>query len=460
MTDFNLKRSALWSIAEVATSGVALFILYKYVLASLGMRSLGIWSLVLATTSLARLGDVGASAGLARFVAEALADKNVIKARDFVETALCTNIAIYTIASIILTIPLSVGVKLLVPADSALEAASLIPYALASFALLNVNAVILSALVGAQRADLKSKIVLLSTVAQVATALICVPSFGLIGMGLGQIAQSAVSIAIAWLTFRKLVGTNLVPFFPRHFDLGIFRELFSFGMKLQFANLISFSFEPATKLAMSSACGLEVLAIFEMAYRLVLQARHLVVAPMQALLPAFAHLGQERPHEVAALYEKTLAKSALFAVTALLSTGAFSPLISHLWLGSYNGLFVTFTVLLSVGWLLNALGAPAYHLGLARGLVKWNLAGHLITTIGSPLLGYLFGRLFGPTAFVLMTSAALGLGAVLTTVLNCRDCLVGLSPSISRALKIILEEFRTQNETLRHRLRLLSRARL
>jgi len=453
MSNFNLRRSAVWSVAEVATSGIALFFLYKYVVAILGLHALGVWSLVLATTSLARLGDLGAAAGLSRFVASALADKEKANARDFVETALFTNLAIYAAATLALAAPLWIGISLLVPSDSVAEARLLLPYALVSFALLNANAVLISGLIGAQRADLKSKISMISVAIQLTSVVALVPSFGLIGLGLGQIAQYLFSIVISWLCLRTALGKEVVSWLPRRFNWPSFHQLFHFGIKLQLANLISFSFEPATKFVISAVCGLEMLGIFEMAFLLILQARHLVVAPMQALLPAFAHLNRENSKELAGLYEQALAKSVLLAGPVLLSAGILSPIVSSFWLGSYNQNFVAFAGLLSVGWLINALGTPAYHLGVARGLVRWNIVGHVITSVCGPLFGYFFGQLLGPIALVSCISVGLALGAITSMLLNCHASSVSAFTSIDAVANSFKTEFRTMARIVQAQLR-------
>ena len=65
-----LGRNATWAVGEVVISGLVLFLLYRIVVATLGVEALGVWSLVMATTSLARFADLGAAAGLARPRAE------------------------------------------------------------------------------------------------------------------------------------------------------------------------------------------------------------------------------------------------------------------------------------------------------------------------------------------------------------------------------------------------------
>ena len=76
MNTFDRRRisaNVIASIAQVLASSVAFFLLYRYLLDQLGVAQLGVWSLVLATTSVSRIGDLGLSAGVVKFVAQALA---------------------------------------------------------------------------------------------------------------------------------------------------------------------------------------------------------------------------------------------------------------------------------------------------------------------------------------------------------------------------------------------------
>ncbi|WP_081494405.1 lipopolysaccharide biosynthesis protein [Bradyrhizobium genomosp. III] len=426
--NFNLRRNTLWSVLEVCVSGLSLFLLYKFVIGHLGLKALGLWSLVLATSSLARLGDIGAATGLSRFVAFAIAQANEQRARQYVETALIANSAIYLCLSLLLFLPLRLGLEAVAPPDSFDEAARLLPYGMASFVLLNVSAVALSALVGQQRTDLKSKVVIVGTFSQILVAFIAVPRFGLHGMAWGQIAQGTVTVLIAWLVFlRNLKAAHRVTL-PIGFQFKLFRELFGFGVRLQFSNLVSFAFEPATKFVMSAVSGLETLGLFEMTYRMVLQVRHITAAPTVALVPAFVELQESSPSEIPRLYERSVA-NIIFGGSLLFLVALSSPIIGLAWTGAYSTQFVLFAWLLSVGWFFNLLGTPAYQLAISRALIRWNILGHLLTSAGSPLLVFLLGQSLGPIGSVFGVAAALGAGAVYSMKMNCKHFGIAALPT-------------------------------
>ncbi len=58
--------NALMSIVQIIIISVVLFILYKFLLKTIGVEQLGIWSLVLATTSVSQIANFGLSGSVFR----------------------------------------------------------------------------------------------------------------------------------------------------------------------------------------------------------------------------------------------------------------------------------------------------------------------------------------------------------------------------------------------------------
>jgi O-antigen/teichoic acid export membrane protein len=75
-------------------SGITLFILYKFIYHTLGAANLGLWSLVLATTGVARFTDLGLSGSLGRFVARYRALNDIPRAVLAVETGVISVIVL------------------------------------------------------------------------------------------------------------------------------------------------------------------------------------------------------------------------------------------------------------------------------------------------------------------------------------------------------------------------------
>ena len=415
----NLRRNAIWGVLEIVATASVLFLLYRLVLVQLGLQALGIWSLVVAATSFVRLGDVGAATGLGRFVAVAHSRRETPRALAYIETAVVTNTLLYGAISLALYWPLWHLLPLSVKLPAALVTAhALLPYALLSFTLLNVNAAMAGSLMGLQRSDLKSAITVVSVMVQFAAAAALTKSHGLIGFAIAQIAQYGFAILAGWLLILRELG--LSPRLPASWNRSVFRELLGFGVKLQAASILNFMTDPVTKFVLSSVAGLGALGVFELTQKIVLQVRQIVVGPSQILMPAVAHFDESGGSEIALLYERAAAASVLIGLPMMTMLALASPLVCWLLMGHVDSQFVTFIVILSIGWFLNLLAAPAYMLGVGTGRVGWNIWGHIITTCGGPLLGLLLGQVFGGIGVVGGAMTMLATGSLFGMVMNCR----------------------------------------
>ena len=92
---------------------------------------------------------------------------------------------------------------------------------------------------------------------------------------------------------------------------------------------------------------------------------------------------------------------------------AVSPIVSLVWLGHYEPIFVLFVALLAAGWLVSILSNPAYVVDLGTGALRWVSMGCAATAILNPALGYLAGRYLGGAAIVAVSAFSLILGYVI-----------------------------------------------
>jgi O-antigen/teichoic acid export membrane protein len=416
--ELRFRRNAAWALAEVAASAVVLFFLYRVIVGQLGVKALGIWSLVLATTSLGRLADLGTAAGLGRFVAIAGARQEKDKTIVYVETAIITNLLLYSAIALVLWAPAYYALSLTTSDEVLATARALLPFSLVSFVLIGVASASTGAIVGQQRSDQKSMIVIAGLVLQFLASVAFLPYGGLRGLAWAQIAQYALVISLGWTLFLRNNRGSWTIRLPRHWNREVFRELIGFGAKLQAATIISFLLDPTVKFLMSTYGGLEALGFFEMAQRLVMQVRQIIVMPNQVLMPGFAHLMETHPQRIEPLYHRAMTLSLVGGFALLGSVALASPIVCYVWTGRVTPLFVQFTVILAAAWFANLVAAPAYLLGVASGRIVWNLWGHLISLIGTLVAGILLGRSFGALGIAVGAGSMLALGSLFSMYRN------------------------------------------
>lgn len=405
----NLKRNSLFSAAEVVVGGLGLFIIYRSVVAELGIAMLGVWSIVLATTAFGRIADVGIAAGLSRFIATARGRKEHDRVRLCFWTALSAIAALMAAVALIGWWPLSAALGLALDGAELVAARQLLPWALLTFWLLNINAGLAASLLGIQRSDLRAIASIGGMVIQVVASYVLVKSHGLLGLAWAQAAQYVFSIAVL-ATFTRASRAFSGPF---AFSICVLKELLGFGAKLQVGTIANLLFEPLSKLVLGAVAGPASVGLFEMAYRMVYQVRNVAIMALQNLVPAFAELSQRDPSSSIDLFEKSNRLAALAGASLMIAVIAGAPLVSILWLQSYSSEFVLLASLISVCWLINIICAPSYFWGIANGMINANIGGQLLTGILSPALAYLLGSQFGPTAAVIGILSGKVIGDVL-----------------------------------------------
>lgn len=447
----NLKRNGIFAAVEVLVYGVGLFFIYRNVVQVLGVSMLGVWSLVLATTAFGRVADVGIAGGLARFVARSLGEGDPEKALLYMRTGLISISILMGGVALLFWYPLSRALAIALEGEELDLAQSILPWAILSFWLLNVKAVLDACLLGAHRADLCAISNIVGMVFQVVASLSLLQPFGLYGLAWAQAGQFLLAIGLSimfLLTVARIdVGTASV---RSWFSRAQFKEMLSFGVKLQIGTVANLLFEPAVKIVLGTVAGTALLGVFEMAYRMAYQVRNVAIRALQTTIPAFAELETRDPEAFIALFSKVCRTAAISAAVLMPTLAILSPFVSWLWLGEINHLFVYISALMSFMWAIAILSAPAYFMGIACGRVKPNVLGQVIAGILTPSFVYVLGT-FG-TPMVAIIGVVIGripgdlLPAIFTrpraswrhSVLLNRACILSLGFNLAICVLVLL----------------------
>ena len=234
-----------------------------------------------------------------------------------------------------------------------------------------------------------------------------------LGLAYAQVIQGLFVLVLGWSTLRRRLSS--LPLIPYQWSSKLFGEIFRYGVKLQVGTAAQMLFDPATKMLLSKFGGLELVAYYEMANRMVQQLRNLIVSANQVLVPVFAG-SEASPKRIAELYRKSFGILLFVGFPVFSGLIAMVPAISEVWIGSYDASFVRFSVILAVAWFLNTLNAPAYFANMGTGDLNWNTIAHVVIGLLNVLFGIMLGSLFGGIGVVVGCSAALIFGSALITI--------------------------------------------
>ncbi|HEX9220558.1 MAG TPA: lipopolysaccharide biosynthesis protein [Gemmatimonadaceae bacterium] len=409
MKDRQIASNAVATVVQLVVSAAVLFFLYRFLLRVIGVEAVGVWSLVLAITSLGRVVDPGIVGGTTRFVARARARGPAESAVDYTQTAALSAGAVYLALALLLYPILSRLLEIVVPTGRVGDAHLLLPYALLSFWLTNVAAVFQGGIDGTQRVDLKSILLIGVALVYFASALLLVSRVGLIGLGYAQVVQAVALLVGSWLLLRRCLPG--LPPIPVRWRASLFREIVAFGSQLQLISLTLMLWDPTTKALLSRFGGLAHVGYYDMAGRLVQQVRALLVNANQVLVPTIADLHERATEKVESLFRQSQRVMAYLSLPLLSALLALMPLVSEWWIGHYEGTFVLYATLLAIGWFINILSVPAYFVGVGTGRLRWNVMGHVLIAIVNLLLGGALGHLYGGLGVVIAAVTALVVGS-------------------------------------------------
>lgn len=400
-----LIRNATSSVAQTVISGVVLFLLYRHLLNHLGAEQLGLWSVVLASTSVARLSDLGLSGSVVKFVARYRALADNIQAGAVIQTAAISIGIGIAVLGVVAYPLLGIALKVAVPAAAMPEALSILPWAVLSLWIASVAGVFQSGLDGCHRIDLRNLLIVVTNIIYLGAASWLVPRHGLLGLAIAQACQALILLLLSWMLIRREILS--LPLIPRTWSPKAFREMFRYAASFQVTAIAVFFFEPMTKLLMSKFGGLSSAAYYEMASQVVTKLRALIISATQALVPAVANLHVNAPADISELYQRTYRAVFFLAVPMFSGIAITLPSLSILWIGRLEDEFVLFGLLLCLGWCLNTLTGPAYFFNLGTGELKWNSTSHVVMAALNVILGVAMGVAFGSHGILLSAMTAL-----------------------------------------------------
>jgi O-antigen/teichoic acid export membrane protein len=419
LSNKRISRNIVATVTQVLISGVVFFILYRYLYDWLGVEQIGVWSLVLAATSVSRIGDLGLSAGVVRFVAQALGRGDTARAADVVQTI---SLTLGTCMAALLSIgyPLLVlALNYLIPAHSVPIALSILPYAVVSLWVMVVVNVFSGGLDGCMRMDLRSLLMGLSHLAYLGLAMWLVPQYGLEGVAIAQLIQSVGLMTLMWWVLRWQMKE--LPLLPLHWKPAVLREMIGYGVNFQIITVMNMLFDPMVKALMSKFGGLEALGYYEMANRLILQGRALIIEASRVMVPAVAALQDHDAGKAKQLFITSYQLTFYVAVLFYGVLGALLSTISIFWLGHYQPLFVQFALLLNFAWFANTLVGPAYFANLGSGKLWANMISHVVILLCSLVVGVSLGLNYGGLGVAVGTVIGLIAGSLLLQVLHVKQ---------------------------------------
>lgn len=414
MKRHQVLANALTTLLQVIGNAAILFFLYRFLFRSIGIERLGIWSLVLAATSVVTLANQGFSTSIVKFVAKYAARENPQDVSVLVETALSTIGVALGLALLVLYPAAQWILRILLPPATLSEAYVILPFAVAALWINVTGSVLQAGLAGHQLITECNYVDLAASALYLALAFWLVPTRGLLGLAWAQLAQSVAFFLSTWLLLKRRLP-NLT-FIPLDWSPRLFREFLAYGMQFQFITAAQALREPLTKALLTKFGGLAMTGLYDAAARYVVTVRELLVQTNQVLVPTVSGLQERDPESIPIIYRESYRLIFFLAIPAFAFLVVMSPIVSTIWIGRYERVFVLFVALLAAGWLVNVLSNPAYVVDLGTGALRAVSIGCAVTAVLNAALGFAAGKFFGGAAVVAASVFSLMMGYTIVLV--------------------------------------------
>jgi O-antigen/teichoic acid export membrane protein len=411
-----LQKSKLFfnsiaAIGQVLIVGIVYLVLYRYLLVTLGIELLGVWSLIIASTSLALIANFGISTSIIKFVATYYARNDFDRLRKLIFTAAVFIIGTYSIISVVILIAGTYVLPHFIEAKYLPIALEILPFSLLSLIINALGGVISSCLDGIQKNYIKSYIVSFSSIVLFALSVLLTPKFGLKGLIFAQIFQAIIVLVASIYYLSKSIKSIFT--LQWNWSKSLFKEIINYGIKMQALSFMQMSFEPVTKALLSKYGGLAMVGYYEMASRLVTQLRGLIVSANQVIIPVVAEAKETKETYVKELYIKTFSIVLLFDIVLITGIIITAPIVSFLWIGKIVPFFLFAVVLNSIVAFVNICSNPAYFSYLGEGKLNWLIYSYIAITLLNPILSYFLGIEFNGYGVVVGWNIAFLIGSLL-----------------------------------------------
>jgi O-antigen/teichoic acid export membrane protein len=400
--------NVITSALQVVIVGLVYFFVYRILVLKLGVDLLGVWSLIIATSSISNLANFGFTSALVKFVAEYNAKGDLSEINKLLFTSMLSMLVFFLCITIVVYFLGFLFIDRLVDLKYIEVALKVLPLSLLCLIINSLGGVLTSALEGFQRNYIRNIIYSFTSICYLSLTIILIPHYGLVGLAISQVVQSILILFFSYFTLKKRL--DYLNLFRWGWDYSIFRKLFNYGYKVQVISVSQMLIDPVTKVLISRYNGLTTLGFYEMASRLISQLRQIIVNMNQVTIPIVSHYFQVDKSAIKYVYKRGISLIVFIVFPLVAGIIIFTPYLSKFWIGSVEHVFVNAAYLIALAMLFNILCTPAYFNSFGEGDLNGVLTMNILVASLNLLLGILFGRII-PVYGVIITwgiSGALG----------------------------------------------------
>ena len=391
---------------------VALF-LTPYIISHIGIERYGIWAIVGVLTGYFDLLDFGIGTSFVKYISEYYAKNDYKKINQIVNTGFIFY-SIFAVLIVLLGFSI-IGLLLKsfnVPQGLYEEAVFVFLLGIIIFGASNALSVFVAIQGGLQRMEISNIVVVVMSVPNiVGTIFFLERDYGLSGLMINNAIILVISsIANIIIAFKILPELRFNPFL---FSREMFKRLFSFGVKLQFAKIADNITFQTDKILIAYFLNVSYVGFYQLGSSITSKMRGLPLLLISALLPAASEMNafneREKLHELYLRGTKYLSAVSIPLVFFVIIS---AHLIMLAWIGKGYEKSAWIIQLLGIGYLVNILAGVGVTIASAMGKPEFQMKAAIITATSNLILSIILIIKFGFIGVAIATSISLVLGPI------------------------------------------------
>lgn len=404
-----IHKNTVWLIILSIVIALSQFIVYALINKNLGKEFLGVWSLVVAATSIGQISNLGFSNSLVRYLPEMISNGKKDDIDKMIGTINSTTFILTLPLLVLLYFPAIIYASYLLIPSQLLIFKTILPLSMGGLFINNLFSVYSYLLDAMQKYYLRCVVQITGWILFLILSVLLLPLYGLYGVAIAFFIQNLMQFAIIlYMVYFKKLLKKVAPF---HFDKKSFRLVSSFGLKSQYISILVIFFDPLVKFFITKNIGLTATANYEIGNKIVMQARNLLVNANQVIIPKIVlqkEVGTENQY-----FKEILAKNIFFSITAGMLVLLFAPLAVYFFSNKQDDILMQCIIILNIGWVCNMITSVHYYCSIGLDKIGRLVLYHIVLSLSVIILYFILNHYLHVTIlYYAVPSVALFLGSI------------------------------------------------
>ena len=358
-----MRSNKFANIVQIIITSIVTFLSFRILLSSITISYFGTVTMVLTLANLERILELGIGTSLIKNTAEKNTLDQKIYLSELIESAMISTFLLLLTGSLFIFGLAPNYLKWFVDPSQHGDILKFLPYGLLTAGLSIMSTLTAGVLDGLQLMVARAKIAIVSNLLSLILVYILIPRFGIIGYFVAQMAQWFFYLSITFLLVRRYFP--LIPLIPHKLRLPIIRPLYSYGSHIQYAHTTSLIIDIATKSLLSKYSSLALVGLFDLAQRIMLQIRNILLAANQAMIPRLIELSIKNIYLFDVFFQSQVKNNFKHSLILFTILSIWAVPISFFFLSALDMNFIIMYHLLLVTWTVNMCSLPYYFLNQA-----------------------------------------------------------------------------------------------